>query len=104
MTLIHNLRYERGESESFSETAALHFPIKSKRVVLFPQNLQRHPEKSLEADAELYAISAHGNRFPPLVPEHVARFAESKVSLRSKAASHFLDDYAGARPLIGEHR
>ncbi|XP_072226633.1 uncharacterized protein [Leuresthes tenuis] len=100
VTLIHNLRFEWGESESFSETAALHFPIKSKRVVLFPQNLPRHPEKSLEADTELYAISAHGSRCPD-VPEHVARFAESKVSLRSKATSHFLDEYAGARPLIG---
>ncbi|KAM4538656.1 uncharacterized protein PAE49_019743 isoform 2-T5 [Odontesthes bonariensis] len=99
VTLIHDLRYERAESESFSE--ALHFPIKSKRVVLFPQNQQRHPEKSPEADTDSYEISAHGNRFPPLVSEHVARFAESKVYLRSRATSHFLDDYSEARPLIG---
>ncbi|XP_031585223.1 uncharacterized protein LOC116312039 [Oreochromis aureus] len=71
VTLIGSLRDAQGETESYPETIALHYPTESQRTVVFAQNQPTWSKKSFKADTN---------------SEHI---------------SSFPDDYTGTKTLIG---
>ncbi|XP_013765072.1 uncharacterized protein LOC102196518 isoform X1 [Pundamilia nyererei] len=71
VTLIGSLRDAQGETESYPETTALHYPTESQRTVVFAQNQPTRSKKSFKADTN----SEHTSSFP--------------------------DDYTGTKTLIG---
>lgn len=81
-TLIGSLRDAQGETESYPETTALHYPTESQRTVVFAQNQPTWSKKSFKADTNSGKISAHTNKpAPQLMHANIDPSVKSEVYL-----------------------
>lgn len=82
VTLIGSLRDAQGETESYPETTALHYPTESQRTVVFAQNQPTWSKKSFKADTNSGKISAHTNKpAPQLMHANIDPSVKSEVYL-----------------------
>ncbi|XP_014899565.1 uncharacterized protein LOC106954523 isoform X2 [Poecilia latipinna] len=105
VTLMKTLKQEQAELESFSETKPLHYPVASQRVVLPARNQWEHPETSDRGDMKLVQVSQQTELKTPLQNISAPRLEKVQMSAEASAISEsgdgFLEDFPGAKPVIG---
>ncbi|XP_054909813.1 uncharacterized protein LOC129375042 isoform X2 [Poeciliopsis prolifica] len=105
VTLMKTLKQEQAELESFSETKPLHYPVASRRVVLPANNQWEHPVISDRVDMKLVQVSQQTEEKTPLqnisVPQLEKVQMSAEDSVVSESGNGFLEDFPGAKPVIG---
>lgn len=103
--LMKTLKQEQTEMESLSQSQSLHYPVVSQRTVLPARNQWEGPETLDRTGMKPFQSSQQTELKAPLkntsAPELEKVQMSAEPSAVSESSNGLLDDFLGAKPLIG---